>query len=567
METRAFKEELEKLVSSEDPIAVSRDVNTLQREFEDYILEQEHLAQVAQLEAEEKGETVESEIDTKALKDAFYEVYNAYRERKKKAIEERNAIQAENLRQKRGLLHQLRNLIDTEENIGTAFQTHKEINEKWKAIGDIAREKRQDIQQEYSRLLEEFFYNMNIYKQIKDYDFKRNLDLKEGVITKLKALENETSIKDLEANLKLLQNEWEDIGPTLQEEWERLKEVYYPLVKSLYDKIRAHYDERKEQMRENISAKRQLIEKAKEIVSESAKDVKEWNSLTDKLIQVQEDWKKIGFGPRKENEEVWKEFRGVCDAFFAKKSEFFKSVHSQWDEIAAKKEKLIAQVAELKTSTQWKETTSKIIQIQKRWKEVGHAGQRNEQRLWKQFRAEIDAFFAAKDAHFAELDKANEENLVKKEALIGEIKGYKPTDNKSEVLAQLKSFSERFAEIGHVPIKDKNRIYEAYKKAIDEHYSALKLEGQEKEKVMFEARLETLKSSPNASDLFYKEKQAIRNTIDEVKNTIVQYENNLGFFANSKGANSLKEEVERKITKEKEKLAALKAKLKMIPNE
>ena len=225
MEKNTFIGELETLVQHEDALSVSREVNELKTRFEDYIREEERKEQVAQLEAQERGETYEPK-DFKPLKEAFYDVFNVYKERRKGVIESKNAEESENLRRKKFLLNKLQDVIQNEENIGAAFGTYKEIHDEWKKIGNIPREKREEIQKEYSRLLELFFYNMKIYRELKDHDLKRNYQLKAEIVQQLEELKNVTSIKDLEVALKRLQNEWEEIGPVTNEDWEGLKNRY-----------------------------------------------------------------------------------------------------------------------------------------------------------------------------------------------------------------------------------------------------------------------------------------------------------------------------------------------------
>lgn len=567
MEKKAFIEALTALTEQEDVINAGREVNELRSQFEDYLLEETRKYQVAQIEAQEKEEAFEEEDWMTPLKEEFYTIYIPFKEKRKALIETKKEAENENLKKKKALISKLKTVIAEEENIGAAFGAHKDINAEWKEIGDIPRDKRHDIQQEYSRLLEEFFYNMNIYKEIKDYDFKKNYDAKKSVVESLKDLLAIENIKEVESTLKQLQNEWEDIGPTKKELWEELKEEYWTSVKSLYDRIRKHYDERREQMKENIALKKAIIEKAQELVAKPRESVKDWNSHTKEILEFQKEWKTIGFGPKSENKAVWKEFRGICDQFFEEKSEFFKEAQSEFNEVAEKKQALIDQVEQLKTDTNWGDTTKKIIDIQKRWKRMGNAGQKNEQRLWKTFRAACDFFFEAKKKHYESLEKEFEENLEKKKELIKSIEAYKLPDDKKEAIEGLNNFSKSFAEIGFVPAKQKDEIYKAYKSALDKHYGNLDIKGEEKTKVMFEARLNSIKGSGNSAALFAKEKEAIRSDIEKIKQEIIQFENNLGFFANSKGANALKDQVEANIAKEKEKIEALKTKLKMIPNE
>ncbi|MGB0933420.1 MAG: DUF349 domain-containing protein [Lishizhenia sp.] len=567
MEKIAFIESLKALTASENILKVGKEVSELRVKFEDFLLEEGRKRQVAQLEAIDRDEVPEKEPTSDPLKDEFYEIYTAFKAKRKELIDAKNKVEDENLKRKRALITKLKAIVQEEENIGNAFKAHKEIHEAWKEIGEIPRDKRPAVQNEYSRLLEDFFYNMKIYREIKEYDFKKNLDAKYEIIAKIEALANVERIKDVEAALKILQNEWEDVGPAPQEEWETVKEKYWSNVKATWDRIQAFYDERNAQMEKNLGIKKELLEMAKQLAARENSTTKDWEDNTKILIEIQDTWKNVGFGPKKENEEIWKEFRAVCDSFFEEKSKFYEGINEVYDKVAAQKEKLVEKVEALKTSTDWKDTTQKIIGLQKEWKNLGSAGRKNEQRLWKSFRGACDSFFNAKQKHFEEMDKQNETNLAAKEAIIEQITSFDLPENKNEAIQQLKEFSKSFSEAGKVPFKEKDRIYDAYKTALDVHYKKLKLEGEEKEKVMFQARLDTLAASPNASKLYDKEKQDLRNKINEIKSEITQYENNLGFFANSKGANALKEEVERKIKASQNKIDSLKRKLKLIPNE
>jgi predicted DNA-binding protein YlxM (UPF0122 family) len=374
-------------------------------------------------------------------------------------------------------------------------------------------------------------------------------------------------VKDVEVSLKAMQNEWEDIGPTKQEQWEQIKEDYWNSIKAVYDRIRAHYDSVREQMHENIEAKKELIEKTKELIALERDSIKTWNKHTQQLIQLQEDWKKIGFGPKKENEQLWQDFRALCDGFFEGKSAYFESIQGDFDKVSKRKEDIITQIEAVKDDENWKRASEKVLRLQKEWKSAGNAGAKNEQRLWKRFRTACDFFFERKKAFFEELDKANEANLTAKQALIDKIEGYTPNADKKQTLTDLKQFAEEFSALGQVPFKQKDTIFKAYKTALDKQYNALGLKGEEKENVLFQAKLSQISGSADAAELFEREKQAIRTEINKVKQDMIQLENNLGFFANSKGANVLKAEVEKKIDAEREKIEALKAKLKSIPNE
>ncbi len=568
MENMDFIAKMEELSAQEDVLTVSREVNELRGKFDDYVLEEERKFQVSQLEAEESGEAI-PEQEGDFGKEAFYSVYDAYKVRKKEAIDARNAIETENLRQKKELITRLQNVVTSEENIGAAFAAFKKIQEKWNEIGDIPRDKRSDIQKDYSKLLEDFFYNINIYKQLKDHDFKRNHQKKVAIIEQLKKLQKEESVKEVETGLKRIQNEWDGIGPVPNEEWESVKEAYWTEVRSLYNRINRHYEDRREIQRVNMEQKQVLIAEVKVHAQEleTLTEHKHWEDRTAKILDVQKRWKAVGAGPRKENELIWKEFRKECDVFFDAKKAFYDVLNSNFDAVADKKQALIDRANALKDSTDWKETAHKLVGLQKEWKTLGHAGRRNEQKLWKNFRSACDAFFNTREKHFSAQDEELEGNLTLKNALLEKIAAYEAGDNKSTTLADLKQFSAEFNAIGKVPMKAKDATYKAFKSAMDDHYGKLKMEGAEKEKIMFEAKLDTLKASPNSSRLLRDAKMDIRKEIDKIQKEIHQLENNLGFFANSKGADSLKKEVEKKVQRAQDKILSLRAKMKMIPNE
>ena len=569
MEKQAFLEELKELVSQENLLSVGRNVNELRTRFDDYILEDERKKQVAVLEAKANGENVEYEREDDPIRNEFYEVYKEFKNAYSSAIEAKKAIQSENLRQKRALIARLKEVIEKEENIGLAFTAYKEIHEAWKLIGEIDREKRAEVQAEYSRLLEDFFYNMKIYRELKEHDFHRNEQVKLEVIAKIQNLLAAESMKEVESSIKTLQNEWDEIGPVNKERWEEIKAKYLEAVRAIYERINVHYDAKRAIQAENIEKKQALLGTTKELNTSisNLKSVKEWDEATQQLLKIQEAWKLVGFGPKKDNEEIWQLFRAECDTFFAAKKEFFDGLRSEFDAIALKKQQLIEQANALVSSTDWKKTSEQFINLQKKWKAIGNAGQRNEQRLWKEFRTACDAFFNAKQAFYNEQDALNVSNLTAKQDLIAKIEAYVISEDKQQALADLKDFTNAFNAIGHVPVKEKDGIYNAYKKAIDTHYQSLKLEGDEKEKILFQSKIDTLKSSPNAEKLLEKEKAELRRNIDTLKQDIIQYENNLGFFANSKGANDLKKEVEKKIEHSKRKIEEMKRKIKMIPNE
>jgi hypothetical protein len=559
---------LKLLAENPDVFAVARDVQELRQQFEDAFLEMERKDQIARLDAADKGLEYEGE-DLRSLKKAFNEEYTAFRDRLKVQTDLKNALENEHLHQKTALIERLRKTIQEEEKIGAAMNTFKEIQEAWKEIGDIPRNKREEVQKEYSRLLEQFFYNLKIYKQLKDHDLRRNMQLKEDIIKRLEELQSNTSVKETEQILKAVQNEWEDIGPVQNEEWERLKSAYWSAVRTIYERIQAYYDERRNTLKDNILKKQELIKETQILLQnlETLDAAKGWEQETKRLLEIQDRWRRIGFGTKKENEEVYKVFRGLCDKFFAARKNFFASVNEGFKELSDKKQKLIEKAESLQSSTDWKNTSEELIRLQKEWKKIGSAGPKSEQRLWNKFRAACDHFFNAKQQHFAGQEKELEENLIAKQELIKEIGSFKLSGDKDADLTSLKEFGKRFSGLGQVPLKDKEAVFKAYKEQMDLHYSAIKLDNEEKERILFEARIETLAASADPAKAYAREKAEIRQQIDRLRSEMLQLENNLGFFARSKGADALRKEVEGKVQAAGNRIEALKRKLKLIPNE
>lgn len=564
MEKVALLESLKTLSQQEDVLSVAREVSELRSRFEDVVIEEDRQFQIKQLEAQERGETVEEQPED-LIRNEFYSLYGEFLEKRNTAQRERKETEEANLRRKRSLIDRLKVVIEKEENIGAALTAYKEIHEQWKEVGDIPREKRQDLQSEYSRLLETFFYHIKIYRELREHDLHRNQQLKLDVIKRIQALAGVENIKDLEQSIKALQNEWDETGPVGNEDWENIKNLYWDAVRAAYTRIQSFYDEKRTEIAENLEKKKSIAQRAAELVEQVKAEVpKDWKAVTDVLIGLQNEWKTIGFGPRKENEDIWKEFRASCDAFFEAKKSFFDTIRSQFDGVAEKKQALIQKLEDIKTSTEWKSATEKIVALQKEWKTLGNAGHKFEQKLWKEFRAACDYFFDAKQAHFSEQDKALAGNLTAKNELIETIKSTVLPEDKKEALALLRDFAAAFNAIGFVPMKEKDNVFQAYREALNGHYEKLKLEGAEQDRMMFQAKMDTMKASPNADKVMAREKADLNEKMNQLKADILQYENNLGFFAKSKGADALRKEVENKIAAAHRKIEDIKNKIKLL---
>jgi hypothetical protein len=568
METNPFVSELSALINQEEVLNLGREAQDIKTRFDDFMLEEERKDQVNALNAAETGEVYENQ-DFSTLKQAFYDLYDAFKNKRNQQKVLKDALEKENLKLKRSLIERLQEVIENEENIGAAYNAQKEIHETWKKIGDIPRDKRDEIQRDYSRMLEIFFHNMKIYRELKDHDYHRNAQLKLSLINQLEALKNSNAIKDMEGALKTLQNEWEEIGPVHNEEWEKLKTNYWDAVRAVYEKINQFYNERRNSQLDNLAKKNELVSQIRLINDKLAEydSSKSWEKATEQVIKTQNDWKLIGQAPRKENDDVWKEFRAACDVFFESKKEFFKVIEAKQKEVVDKKRKLIDQAKSIQESTDWKGTSEKLIRLQKEWKNSGNAGQRFENKLWAEFRAACDVFFNAREENLKEQQSALVVNADLKKQLIDKISQLELTGDKKADLTTLKELNDEFKAIGNVPNEQRDEINQLFRKGMDSQYEKLNIDSNEKELILFKSRFDTVPSGSNRMDFIQKERSALRKQIDQLNAEAIQMETNLSFFSRSKGADNLRKEVDQKVGVIQQKIEVLKRKLKAIPSE
>ena len=554
---------LKSYLLEDDLLSISRDVSKLKTEFDDWLLHSEGKHQVASLKAKESGENIE-QIDFSEIKESFFALFSKYKETKKQQLDLKNKLEFENLKLKTSLIGDLKNLVENEENIGTAFNGYNTIQETWKKIGDIPRDKRDNIQKEYSRLRELFFHNITIYKELKEHDYKRNTQLKQKVIMKLQTLRNECGqIRELEKTLRVYQDEWEDIGPVHNEDWDGLKTSYWEVVRFIYDKINKHYEQHRASQQENLKMKQVILAELKEFL-DLQKDIegpKGWQKATDKVIKFQTAWKKIGFAPKKENDAIFREFRSLCDSFFKSKKEYCKYRDNN-DKVARDAKKvLILEANDLKSSEDWKEASHALIQLQKKWKTLKGAG-RYEKKLWEEFRSACDYFFNKKE----ETTKANEKqlslNLIARKKFISTISSLNVSSAED-----IKKVAHNFQGLGDVPPSSLGGVLKDFNKALKLQLEASDINPQEIDLLLFRAKIDGAASSQGSADQLARDKKSMRLKISELEKDLIKAETNMGYFSLSKGAEKLLAQVNENNDKIKAEIELLKRKIKLIPNE
>jgi hypothetical protein len=500
--------------------------------------------------------------------ESIKELVKIYREKKEESRKEKLAQEEKNVTEKKNILAEIMKVISEEENITKAYQKFTELKEKWRHVGAVPSEKHHDLQQEFSRLSELFYYNMNIFKELRENDLKKNMTAKLELIEKLKKVAVEkNNQKELEAALHVIQYQWEETGAVPKENWDDIRTQYWDAVKSINEKLIGFRKEREDKQKEALKLKSELIEKVKQVISLERKTMKDWDRDTEEILKIQNEWKGIGYAPREENDRVWNDFRATCDIFFQAKKEFYSVINAANDENKKKKAILIEKAEKLKDNDDWKSTSKALIQLQEDWQKIGPAGKKYEHAMWMKFRAACDHFFNKKKENFAAQELHLAENVKKKEEFISSIGSLTIEGTDEEKIAKIDLLSKDFRNIGDVPMSDRDRLFNAFKAAIDKKYEELNIDPAQKEMMIFKSRMESLKASENGNFLLKKERDFIRGKINFLNDENVKLENNMGMFGKSKSAESMLKEYRDKIEENKKQIDSLKLKLKHIPKD
>jgi len=521
--------------------------------------EKEHQDFIANGGSEEDFTPREDALDIR-----FKEAFNHYKHNKAKHSEEIEKEKELNLQRKLDLLEELKNLINSEETLKKTYDEFKNLQDAWKEIGMVPATELRNLWQNYHFLVEKFFDKVRINKELRDLDMKKNLELKLELCEKAEELLAETSIIKSFKLLQLYHEKWREIGPVPSD----VKEDVWERFKGASDKInqrrKEHYKELQEQQYSNLDAKKALIEKVDELTATMPESLKEWQSKTDQVNEVVRMWKSLGRAPKEHNDQVWKEFKTRLDAFFGARREYLSELKDQQLNNYNLKLDLCVRAESYADSEDWKNATRDLINLQKEWKKIGPVPRKHSDKIWKRFRAACDAFFERKSAHFKNQHGFEDENLKKKQELIESIKVFEVKNDKSANLNALKGFQRTWVEIGHVPFKEKDKIQGEYREAIDALINKMDLTRMEASTADFKSRVEMLKSGPEAGRKLSKERTTLAVKMKQLQDDIALWENNIGFFANSKQANKLKQEFENKIERAKKELEEIKAKIRVL---
>ena len=469
-----------------------------------------------------------------------------------------------NLQLKYEVIEEIKSLLNKEESINKTFQDFRDLQRRWREIGLVPQSKVKDLWETYHFHVENFYDYIKINKELRDLDLKKNLEMKIRLCEQAEELLLEPNIIKAFNELQKLHERWREIGPVPRENKDDLWDRFKASTAKINKKHQEYFDKRKAEQKKNLEAKRALCEQVEEINELDLNTHKEWGEKSKEVINIQKIWRTIGFAPRKDNNKIYDRFRKACDSFFDAKREFYaKNKELQQNNLQLKTD-LCMQAESLKESTDWRKTTQDFINIQKQWKEIGPVPRKQSDAIWKRFRAACDHFFNKKSDHFSNLDSEQVENLKKKEQLIKDVVSFESKGDVDENLKNLKDFQRRWTEIGHVPIKKKDQIQKQFRDAINKLFDDLNIDESKRNLLKFRTKMASFSETSRGQNKMQFERDKYMSKLKQLQNDLVLLDNNVGFFAKSKNAESLIEDVNRKIEQTKEKIEFLKEKIRVI---
>ena len=546
----------EELVQNEERMKMSKDAEAiksafykrLQKEKADAGFVSEPVPEPSEEEevpAEQPEETVASNPFVE-IERGFKEIYNTYKRERAEYNRQLEKEREHNLELKEAVIADLKALLEKQEDVNATFPEFREIQNRWRTVGPVPAQNYRNINETYQLYVEQFYDMVKINRELRDLDFKKNLEAKEEFCLQAERLAESPNVVEAFRELQKLHEQWKEYGPVAKEFREQIWERFKAATAVINKKYQGFFEGLKEQQAENLAKKTVLCEKVEEIAEREVANSNEWNAFSKEIEDIQKEWKTIGFASKKDNQKIYDRFRAACDKFYGRKRDFYTEYKDSINVNLEKKIALCEEAEALKTSTDWKKTTDLYIALQKQWKEIGAVPRKKSEQLWKRFRAACDEFFAERDKH-AKPENDFYGNLKAKQRLIEEIKAYVPVGTDADHEA-MQDFQKRWNEIGFVPFKEKDKVAQAYKEAL-----------QEKFPNFGRAPRRGRGNKPQLS-----EKDRLIQKYHALEQDIVTFENNIGFFSMSKNSEPLIRQMEERIAQAKEELKALAEQVKAL---
>ena len=547
----------EELVQNEERMKMSKEAEAIKAAFYKRLLKEKADAgyNVAESVEEVDQENVEAETEAETadnpfaeIEKGFKELYNSYKRERAEFNRQLEKERENNLALKEAVIADLKALLEKQEDVNATFPEFREIQNRWRTIGPVPAQNYRNINETYQLYVEQFYDMVKINRELRDLDFKKNLEAKEQFCEMAEKLAENPNVIEAFKELQKLHEQWKEFGPVAKEfrdsVWERFKAATSVVNK----KYQAFFEGVKEQQAENLQKKTVLCEKVEEIAEREVASSNEWNSFSKEIEEIQKEWKTIGFASRKENQKIYDRFRAACDKFYGRKREFYNEYKDSINVNLEKKISLCEAAEQLKTSTEWKKATDQFINLQKQWKEIGAVPRKKSEQLWKRFRAACDEFFAERDKN-AKPENDFYGNLKAKQRLVEEIKAYVLSGDEAADREAMQEFQKRWQEIGFVPFKEKDKIAAAYKEALNAAFPGVGRGGNRRGRA----------GKPQLT-----EKERLIQKYNQLEQDIVTYENNIGFFSMSKNSEPLIKQMNDRISEAKKELNALAEQIRVL---
>ena len=523
---------------------------------------------IAERDAEQKaylengGDPEAYQVSPDPVEDAFKAQMGVIKERRAKLFLEQEQEKQENLQKKTEIIEKIKAMATSPDEANKSYQAFKELQQQWKEIKAVPAEKANELWRNYQLYVEQYYDLLKLNNEAREYDFKKNLELKEKLCENAERLADEKDIISAFHQLQELHQEYREIGPVSKELREQIWARFKAASTVINKRHQQHFEEMRASEEENLEKKTALCEKVETIVAAENKGAADWEKRTKEIIDIQAEWKTIGFAPQKMNVKIFERFRTACDVFFSRKADFFKAMKEKYAQNAERKKELVEKARQLSDSTDWKSTADKLIALQKEWKTIGMVPRKLGDKLWNDFITACNHFFEARNAAHAGTRGEERENLSKKKAVIAKLKEMMGTtpDNAAETIKQL---IEEYNAIGHVPFNEKDKVYAQFHDTLDKLYKELNISVASQKLDDFKSNLKNL--AKKGADVVDNERGKLMRRYEALKSEIQTYENNLGFLtAKSKKGNSLVDEMNRKVERLKDDMELVRQKIKAI---
>lgn len=497
--------------------------------------------------------------------EAFKAEMGIIKEKRAQIFKEQEEEKENNLKKKLDIIEKIKNMATSPEEANKSYKDFKALQQEWKDIKNVPAAKANELWRNYQLYVEQFYDLLKLNSEAREYDFKKNLEMKTRLCEAAEKLADDPDVISAFHQLSKLHEEYREIGPVDKELREQIWARFKAASTIVNKRHQQHFDDLRAKEEENLAKKTALCEKAEAVAAKACNTISDWEKSTEEIIGIQAEWKTIGYAPQKMNVKIFERFRAACDVFFGNKTDFFKKLRSDFKVNIDKKRDLIAKANELKDSTEWKATAEKLMDLQKEWKTIGAVPRKLGDQLWSEFLTACNHFFDARKAATSGQRSEERANLEKKREIIEKLKAL-TAETEGNVQDVVRELTDEYNAIGHVPFKEKDKVYEEYRSALDRIYKELNISVARKKLSNFKSKLKSAASQGEGA--FDSERARLLRQYEAIKNEVQTYENNIGFLnVSSKKGNSLIEEMNRKVQKLKDDMALVREKIKAIDSQ